>query len=196
MNSRIAVHAHRLAVMNRRVRRISILEALSFPLEQRGPVVDLDDLLVRSDFVTIHVPATDQTEGLVDVAFLEKMKPSAWLINTSRGSVVDEPALLAALDEGRIRGAGGVEPPDAVEGVGSTACRGCGEYVGACHGAEVGSDGGAVTDRQRGSASEQVPGEDVHGARRRIASSPSRSTSSNGCARPTAHAPRRSRAAW
>jgi phosphoglycerate dehydrogenase-like enzyme len=67
--------------------------------------MDLDDLLTRSDFVTIHVPATDETEGLVDADFLEKMRESAWLINTSRGSVVDEPALLAALDQDRIRGA-------------------------------------------------------------------------------------------
>ncbi len=67
--------------------------------------VDLDDLLAHSDFVTIHVPATEETEGLVDADFLSKMKPSAWLINTSRGSVVDEQALLDALDDDRIRGA-------------------------------------------------------------------------------------------
>lgn len=74
-------------------------------LEAGVSPVDLEDLLAHSDFVTIHVPATDETEGLVDAAFLERMKDSAWLINTSRGSVVDEPALLAALDGGRIRGA-------------------------------------------------------------------------------------------
>ena len=74
-------------------------------LEAGVSPVDLDELLVRSDFVTIHVPATEETEGLVDAAFLEKMKESAWLINTSRGSVVDERALLAALDDDRIRGA-------------------------------------------------------------------------------------------
>ncbi len=67
--------------------------------------VDLEDLLARSDFVTIHVPATGETEGLVDAEFLALMKASAWLINTSRGSVVDEPALLDALDDGRISGA-------------------------------------------------------------------------------------------
>jgi phosphoglycerate dehydrogenase-like enzyme len=74
-------------------------------LEAGVSPVDLDELLLRSDFVTIHVPATEETEGLVDSTFLEKMKDSAWLINTSRGSVVDEPALLAALDDDRIRGA-------------------------------------------------------------------------------------------
>lgn len=67
--------------------------------------VDLDDLLERSDVVTIHVPATDETEGLVDAHFLSKMKAGAWLVNTSRGSVVDEAALLAALDDDRLRGA-------------------------------------------------------------------------------------------
>lgn len=74
-------------------------------LEAGVSPVDLEELLARSDFVTIHVPATEETEGLVDADFLERMKESAWLINTSRGSVVDEPALLAALDEGHIRGA-------------------------------------------------------------------------------------------
>jgi phosphoglycerate dehydrogenase-like enzyme len=67
--------------------------------------VDLDELLAHSDFVTIHVPATEETERLVDADFLSKMKPSAWLINTSRGSVVDEQALLDALDGDRIQGA-------------------------------------------------------------------------------------------
>ena len=74
-------------------------------LEAGVSPVDLEELLAGSDFVTIHVPATEETEGLVDAAFLEKMQQSAWLVNTSRGSVVDEPALLAALDEDRIRGA-------------------------------------------------------------------------------------------
>lgn len=67
--------------------------------------VDLDELLAQSDFVTIHVPASSETEGLVDKAFLSKMKKDAWLINTSRGTVVNEPDLLEALDNDRIRGA-------------------------------------------------------------------------------------------
>ncbi len=74
-------------------------------LEAGVKPVDLHELLDRSDFVTIHVPARVETEQLVDSDFLSRMRPSAWLINTSRGSVVDEPALLEALDNGTIRGA-------------------------------------------------------------------------------------------
>ena len=74
-------------------------------LEAGVSPVDLDELLAQSDFVTIHVPASVETEGLVDSTFLSKMKSDAWLINTSRGTVVNEPDLLEALDEDRIRGA-------------------------------------------------------------------------------------------
>lgn len=67
---------------------------------------DLDTLLVESDFITLHVPLSPATRHLIDEAALRKMKPSAFLINTSRGDVVDEVALLAALREGRLAGAG------------------------------------------------------------------------------------------
>lgn len=61
------------------------------------------DELVRScDIVSIHVPVTPQTEGLVDEAFLGAMKPNAILINTARGEVIDQEALARALEEGRI----------------------------------------------------------------------------------------------
>lgn len=74
-------------------------------LEAGVSPVDLDELLAQSDFVTIHVPASPETEGLVNSSFISKMKRDAWLINTSRGTVVNEPDLLEALDHGRIRGA-------------------------------------------------------------------------------------------
>lgn len=67
--------------------------------------VDLHEMLARSDFVTIHVPATEDTRHLVDAEFLGHMRAGAWLVNTARGSVVDEGALLAALDAGDIAGA-------------------------------------------------------------------------------------------
>lgn len=63
----------------------------------------LDELLGSSDIVTLHVPSSQQTKQLVDASFLARMKPGAILINTSRGDVVDEQALLAALDDGRVR---------------------------------------------------------------------------------------------
>jgi D-3-phosphoglycerate dehydrogenase len=65
----------------------------------------LGELLVNSDIVTLHVPLNDSTRNLIGEAQLRLMKPHALLINTSRGAVVDEAALLAALKEGRIAGA-------------------------------------------------------------------------------------------
>ncbi|MFZ4236191.1 D-2-hydroxyacid dehydrogenase family protein [Streptomyces murinus] len=65
-----------------------------------------EELLAESDFVSVHVPGGDRTRGLVGAAELALLKPTAYLINTSRASVVDQDALLAALHEGRIAGAG------------------------------------------------------------------------------------------
>lgn len=67
---------------------------------------DLNTLLEESDIVTLHVPLTPTTRGLIDDASLRRMKPTAILINTSRGPVVDEEALLRALRDGRLAGAG------------------------------------------------------------------------------------------
>jgi lactate dehydrogenase-like 2-hydroxyacid dehydrogenase len=66
----------------------------------------LDELLAASDFVSLHCPGGSATEHLIDAAALARMKPSAFLINTARGSVVDEAALARALREKRIAGAG------------------------------------------------------------------------------------------
>src|SRR5690606_2915699 len=74
-------------------------------LEAGVEPVDLYELLGQADFVTLHVPAREDTEGLIGADELAAMKPTAYLINTSRGSVVDEDALLQALDAGVIAGA-------------------------------------------------------------------------------------------
>ena len=66
---------------------------------------DLGVLLAASDYVSIHCPLTEETAHLIDCGALAQMKPSALLINTSRGGVIDESALIAALREGRIGGA-------------------------------------------------------------------------------------------
>jgi glyoxylate reductase len=68
--------------------------------------LELDELLQESDFVSIHTPLTDETQHLIGVAELEKMKPEAVLVNTSRGPVVDEAALADALESRRIFAAG------------------------------------------------------------------------------------------
>ncbi len=80
-------------------------------------LVDLDTLLQESDVVSLHCPLTPETEGLINAERLAKMKQTAFLINTSRGPLIDEPALAEALERGQIAGAGldvlSVEPPDA-----------------------------------------------------------------------------------
>lgn len=65
----------------------------------------LDALLEESDFVTLHVPLRPETRGLISTAQLARMKPTAYLINTARGPVVDEAALVNALERGKIAGA-------------------------------------------------------------------------------------------
>lgn len=79
------------------------------PVPAKWPQVrftDLGELFARADVVSLHCPLTDQTRGLVDAARLATMKPSAYLINTGRGPLVDEAALAAALRAGTIAGAG------------------------------------------------------------------------------------------
>jgi D-3-phosphoglycerate dehydrogenase / 2-oxoglutarate reductase len=66
----------------------------------------LDDALGHADFVSLHCPLTDETRGLIDESRLRRMKPSSFLINTARGALVDHEALLRALREGWIAGAG------------------------------------------------------------------------------------------
>jgi len=77
-----------------------------FERELAVEYAEIDDLLARSDFVSLHVPHTPTTERLIDADRLRTMKPTAYLINACRGGVIDEDAMAAALKTGEIAGAG------------------------------------------------------------------------------------------
>jgi len=82
------------------------------------PVADLDAALPRADFVTIHCPKTPETVGMFGAVRLARMKPTAYLVNTARGGIIDEPALHNALTGGKLAGAGldvFVEEPTAAD---------------------------------------------------------------------------------
>ena len=83
--------------------------------EENLTFVSLEELLRESDFITIHCPLTPATRHLINEKTLAMMKPTAFLINTSRGPIIDEPALIRALESGQIAGAGldvqETEPP-------------------------------------------------------------------------------------
>ena len=80
------------------------------------PVADLDQALPRADFVTIHCPKSPETLAMFNAARLARFKPTAYLVNTARGGIIDEAALHGALTAGKLAGAGldvfADEPPD------------------------------------------------------------------------------------
>lgn len=80
------------------------LRSVAPPSEVRA-TRSLEELLAAADYVSLHAPSTPQTKGLIGEAELRAMKPSAYLINTSRGALVDEDALARAVEEGWIAGA-------------------------------------------------------------------------------------------
>ena len=85
------------------------------PDEENLSFVTLETLLKESDYISLHCPLNDKTRHLINEETISLMKPSAFLINTSRGALIDEPALIRALTEKRIAGAGldvqETEPP-------------------------------------------------------------------------------------
>lgn len=82
-----------------------IAAAPSFRGEEEVEAVSTEDLLQRSDVVSLHCPLTPETRGLINAERLRRMKPSAMVINTSRGPLIDEVALAAALHDGSVAGA-------------------------------------------------------------------------------------------
>jgi len=95
------LHAFGATVLYANRTRYEALEA-----EYGVQYVTLDELLARADFVSLHLAVNDDTREIADAAFLAKMKKSAYLINTSRGELVNNEALLNALLDGSITGAG------------------------------------------------------------------------------------------
>ena len=89
--------------------KVLYTDAIRAPLdvenEAKAEYRDLNSLLADSDFVSLHVPLTGDTRGLFDGPKLSRMKPTAFLINTSRGPVVDEAALVYALESKKLAGA-------------------------------------------------------------------------------------------
>ncbi|PJE27100.1 D-3-phosphoglycerate dehydrogenase [Pseudooceanicola antarcticus] len=75
----------------------------------------LDEMLVQSDILSLHCPLNDQTRGMLNAESIAKMPKGAYVINTARGGLIDEPALVAAIESGHLAGAGldtfAVEPP-------------------------------------------------------------------------------------
>jgi D-3-phosphoglycerate dehydrogenase len=87
-----------------------------FARENHIELAAMEDVIAQADFVSLHLPLLPETRCLVNNDFLNRMKKGSFLINTSRGEVIDEDALLIALQSGHLRGAGldafTVEPPD------------------------------------------------------------------------------------
>lgn len=87
-----------------------------FAREQRVILTTMEEVVASSDFLSLHLPLLPETRNLVNDEFLSKMKQGSFLVNTSRGEVIDEAALLRTLQSGHLRGAGldafTVEPPD------------------------------------------------------------------------------------
>jgi phosphoglycerate dehydrogenase-like enzyme len=104
----------RLAAVD--IRDISDKEAAERALAWHGKPEQLDELVSMADIVSLHLHLDDATRGIIDERRLRLMRPGAFLINVARGGLVDEAALAAVLQEGRIAGAGldvfQVEPPD------------------------------------------------------------------------------------
>lgn len=97
--------ALRAAGFNMRVLAFDFYPDQGFADEHGIVFTELDELVRQSDFITLHLPLTDRTQGMFDMQRMQRMKSSAFLLNMSRGGIVDEADLFTALSEGVIAGA-------------------------------------------------------------------------------------------
>jgi D-3-phosphoglycerate dehydrogenase len=108
--------ARRLAGFDCKILAFDPYADAGFAARNNVALMPMDELLAQADFVSLHMPLLPETRGLVNTAFLAKMKKGSYLVNTSRGEAVDEAALHEALTTGHLRGAAldafSVEPPD------------------------------------------------------------------------------------
>jgi glyoxylate reductase len=91
--------------IGREVEMLALAHGMNVVYSSRSGGLALDDLLAACDVVSLHLPLTGESRHLIDAAALARMKPGAALVNTSRGPIVDEEALVTALREGRLAGA-------------------------------------------------------------------------------------------
>src|SRR5512143_1374302 len=108
--------ARRLAGFDCRILAHDPFADAAFAKNNHVELAALDKLVEQADFISLHLPLLPETRGMVNDAFLNRMKKGSFLINTSRGEVLDEEALLRALQSGHLKGAGldafTIEPPD------------------------------------------------------------------------------------
>jgi len=97
--------AKRLAGFGAEILAFDLFPDHQFAKKHLLEYTDLDELLSKSDIVSLHLPGTPETEGFVNEGFLSKMKKGAWLVNTARGDLIDEAALISAIEGGYISGA-------------------------------------------------------------------------------------------
>lgn len=98
--------ARRMAAFDMRVIAYDPYVPPAYATQTGVRIVGLDELLAESDFLTVHLPKTQETEGLIGFDALHRVKPGVRIVNAARGGIVDEAELYAALKEGRVAAAG------------------------------------------------------------------------------------------